>query len=389
MVSVEHRSSSIILYTLNSTLYTMNAEDIMGENYVNWGIIAPGSIANKAAEALSYLEKNGRPVRCYAVSSRNAERAEAFRAKWGFQKSYGNYDALFADDNVDVVYIASPHAFHAELALAALNAGKAVVCEKPACVNAKQLKEVCGLAASRSLFFMEAMWMAFNPCVGRVMDWLRGKRIGRLLEVNASFCFRNEYDPRSRLFCPGLAGGALLDVGIYPITFAMMAAMADGCTQHDETTGTDKCNVAAPVSIATAARIDRGVDLWNASTLMFANGMAATVKGAVDQELCDGMGNAYIYGAKGYIRIPLFWMGQEAELYTYNSESGEDATLTEKAALPFACNGYEYEMEKATNSILQGKTEAEGWRMRDSAAVCSVMDAMRAQWGLVYPFEKE
>lgn len=358
----------------------------MSKGYVNWGIIAPGRIANKAAEALRHLEDGakagGQPsgVRCYAVAARDGDRAEAFRAKWGFKKSYEGYDALFADGDVDAVYIASPHTFHAELSLKALEAGKAVVCEKPAAVNGKQLSQVCALAKKSGLFYMEAMWMAFNPCVARIMQWLRDKRIGRLLEVNASFCFRNEYNPKDRLFAPALAGGALLDVSIYPITFAMMSAAQDGQS---------KGNVSVPSSITTAARIDKGVDLWNASTLMFSSGAAATVKGAIDEEMADGMGSAYLYGTEGYIRAPMFWCGEKAELYLYNGASGGEAILSEAADLPFACNGYEYEMDSATKCILEGKTEADGWGQEDSLSVCDVMDKMRAKWGLCYPFERE
>lgn len=356
---------------------------------VNWGIIAPGRIANKAAEALSYLERTGHPVRCYAAAARDGKRAAAFKEKWGFNKSYCGYDALFADKDVDAVYIAAPHAFHADLSLAALNAGKAVICEKPAAVNAAELKEVCAAAESRSLFFMEAMWMAFNPAICRVMQWIRDKRIGQLLEVNASFCFRNEYNAKDRLFNPDLAGGALLDVGIYPITFAMMAAAADIC-KESAAPKENMCavNTAVPESIASSARIAAGVDLWNAGVLTFGNGMAATVKGAIDEELCDGMGNAYIYGTKGYIRVPLFWCAQEAELYEYTKPSGGEAILQEKADCPFLCNGYEYEMDAAAKCILAGKTEADGWGLLDSQEVCAVMDKMRAKWGLVYPFEK-
>ena len=198
----------------------------MGKTTLNWAIVAPGKIAEKFAESISSIAKKDNSIACYAVASRTKEKAQAFAEKWGFKKAYGSYEELFADPEADVVYIANPHPFHAELALHALAAGKHVLVEKPAAVNVQSLQQVIDFAQEKKLFFMEAFWTSCNPTVLDVLDLIRSGAIGSVTQANVNFCFRNRYDAASRLFNPELAGGALLDVGIYPLTFAMMVAHA-------------------------------------------------------------------------------------------------------------------------------------------------------------------
>lgn len=361
----------------------------MSTSTINWAVIAPGRIAAKFAEALSGTAKTNPAVCCYAAASRSADKAAEFASRWGFSKSYGSYSELLADPAVDAVYIASPHTFHAGLSLEALRAGKHVLCEKPAAVNADQLQSVLDAANDSGRFYMEAMWTACNPTIRTVLDWIRSGRIGTVLHTDARFCFRNAYDPKNRLFDPSLCGGALLDVGIYPLTFAMMAAKAadDFATGRPAVLAAGGGTIAVPRHIVSSSRIVKGVDTWNSADIAFASGMTASLQSAVDMESADSPKDAFIYGTKGYIRVPLFWMAQHAELFAYSSDSGAQAVRTETADNPFLINGYEYEIAEATACILAGKAESPMHPQKTSLAVCVVMDALRAQWHLAYPCE--
>src|SRR5574344_10537 len=361
----------------------------MEKTTVNWAVATPGHIAAKFAEALAALSKKNNAICCYAVGSRELEKAQAFASQWGFKKAYGSYEELFADESVDVVYIANPHPFHAPLALQALKAGKHVVVEKPAAINAPLLQELIDLAQDKHLFFLEAYWTAFNPTVLEVLDGIRAGKIGTVTHADISFCFRNAYNAESRLFNPALGGGALLDVGMYPLTFAMMPApaaddMAKGRMKHSVL---DSTSLAEPRRIVSNARIAKGIDCFNSAELTFANGMTAVLKSAVDMEPADNSKDAYIYGTKGYVKIPFFWMSQEAEFFSYNAAGGATATPLEKISHPFEVNGYEYEIVEATNCIRSGRTATLLHSPEDALAVCKVMDVLRSQWHLVYPCE--
>ena len=363
----------------------------MPDTTVNWAVIAPGRIAAKFAEALSGLAKTDSSFCRYAVASRTAEKAAEFAKQWGFQKSYGSYDELFADPAVDAVYIASPHPFHAELSMKALQAGKHVLCEKPVAMNAEQLQPVLECAADKHLFFMEAMWMAFNPTILTVLEWIRAGRIGTVVHTDARFCFRNAYDPESRLFNPALGGGALLDVGIYPVSFSMLTARAaeDYASHKPAVLIKGGSTVAVPRRFVSSARIAKGVDLWNSEEFTFACGMTAALQSAVDMAGADSPQDAYVYGTTGFIHVPFFWMAQHAELYVYSAEGGSEAVLTERADKPFLINGYEYEIEDATKCILAGKMESARHESQAALAICATLDALRAQWHLVYPSEAQ
>jgi predicted dehydrogenase/ribonuclease HI len=361
----------------------------MNKASINWAIIAPGHIAEKYAKALFELAQTDNTISCYAVASRTADKAAHFAQQWGFQKSYGSYDDLLADNAVDAVYIASPHPFHVDLSIKALQAGKQVICEKPAAVNAESLQNVINFAHEKKLFYMEAMWMAFNPCIIDVLTWIRLGKIGTVLHTDCRFCFRNSYQAESRLFNPNLAGGALLDVGIYPLTFAMMTSKAaeDYSKDRPGIFSGNISTVTEPRRIVSSARIAGGIDLWNSAELLFASGMTASLQSAVDMEPADSPKDAYIYGTKGYIRIPQFWMAQEAELFIYKANNGGEAVSTEKTTHPFSINGYEYEIKEASRCILSGKTESSLHPSSAALSVCKVMDTFRSQWRLVYPFE--
>lgn len=339
------------------------------KNYVSWAIMAPGRIAAKMAEAMNG-EAAGGKIRLHAVASRNVGRAEEFAKKWNFQKAYGSYGELLADPEVDAVYVANPHAFHLESVIACLEAGKHVLCEKPAGCSREQLDRMTALARDRKRFFMEAMWTAFNPCVAEVRRAIQEGLIGGVKNVDSRFCNRNPYDPDDRNYAPALAGGALLDLGIYDIYFAMMIA-----------------GFSPVVSRSSQVRMLGGVDAWNAVSLTFGNGIATSFQSAMDIPSTGPTHDAVIYGTKGFITVENFFMTQKADVFAYTKEGGNESTLVREIRCPFRTNGYEYELVHATDCILAGKTESDVHGFRKSEELCSVMDALRADWGMKYPWE--
>ena len=185
---------------------------------INWGIIGPGSIANRFAGGLAAVPG----AKLHAVGSRTQAKADEFADRHGAPKRYASYEALAEDPDVQVVYIATPHPQHKGAALLCLEHGKSVLLEKPFTVNAKEAAEVIDSARSKDLFVMEAMWARFFPGMRKVRELIASGTIGEARMVQADFGFRADVDPDSRLFSPALAGGGLLDVGVYPISLASM-----------------------------------------------------------------------------------------------------------------------------------------------------------------------
>ena len=185
---------------------------------VRWGILGTGAIAKQFVQALRFVPE----AEVFAVGSRSRASAQEFADKKGIPRRHASYDDLASDPDVDVVYIATPHPFHAENATLCLEAGKAVLCEKPFCVNAAEAERVVGLARKKRLFIMEGMWTRFFPLMEEVRRLVSEGAIGEVRMLNVDFGFRADLDPASRLFDPKLGGGALLDVGVYCVSFASM-----------------------------------------------------------------------------------------------------------------------------------------------------------------------
>lgn len=341
------------------------------KEYVNWAILAPGIIANSMAKAMLESSKKDSRIRLYAVGSRDLARAKEFAEKWGFEKAYGSYDELLADPDVDAVYIANPHAFHYESTLACLNSGKHVLCEKPAGCNIGQLNEMIDLAQKKNLFFMEAMWTAFNPCVNAIRKFITEGGIGELKHIESRFCNRLSYDPMGRLWAPELAGGALLDLGIYNI---YVSAMFNGFSP-----------IANKNSIV---RMYKGIDAWESVNLTYENGVTASFQSACDMTAGKETHDAIIFGSKGFITIENFFFAQKAIVHTFKNEWGNENEVTQTIEHKFDVNGYEYELIHATDCILSGKTESDVHTFEKSRNLCKTMDSFRADWNFKYPFEK-
>lgn len=318
--------------------------------YVRWGIVGTGEIANKFAQAVGNAE-GAKPV---AVASRRGEIARAFADTYGIERSFGSYEELAAFDGVDAVYIALPHKYHAPYTEMFLRAGKHVLCEKPIAVSAGELERVQTLAAERGLFLMEAMWTRFLPAMEEIGQVIADGEIGDVLEVSADFCYNNP-DHSHHAFAGDGTGGSVLDVGIYGLNFALMFLGED------------------VRSVQAAARMENNADLNMNALLTFQSGAVARVSSALALEKPEV---GYIYGSKGYIRVPTFYGASEFDVVA----QGKTRTHT----APFKGNGFEEEIEECCRCILAGRTQSGTMPPARSMAVVKLMDEIRGQLGIVY-----
>jgi len=321
-----------------------------------WGILGPGRIAHRFAQALEAVEG----ARLVAVASRSSERGRDFAQRYGAPSAYDSNEALAADPDVDAIYIATPHRFHHAQARRCLEAGKPVLCEKPFTVNATQAADLIRLAQARGLFLMEALWSRYLPVYRQVREWLDAREIGEIRLVSSTFCFRPERDPFDRKFSHELAGGALLDLGVYNVSTSQWAIRND------------------PSAIVALAQMgDTGVDELTTVALAYPGDV-------VSQFTCSFLLNAAntftIYGTDGFVRIDAdFWSSTRARLSVHGKES--------VATLPFRRNGFEYEIEEAMSCIRRGKAESEDMPLASTLANMKTMDQIREQIGLRYAFE--
>lgn len=324
---------------------------------IRWGILGCGSIANKFAEALSFVDD----AQLVAVGSRSAEKAKEFGDKYKAPRHYGSYQELADDKDVDIVYVATPHNFHCENTIMCLEAGKAVLCEKAFAANAQQAKAMIDCARKKKLFLMEAMWTRFLPIMVKVRQLLAEEAIGDVRMLDADFCFRcDDGSEKTRLLAPELAGGALLDVGVYLISLSSMI-------------------FGTPDRIHSDAYLGKtGVDEQAAIILSFDKGRLATMCAAVrtlsPQE-------ATIMGTKGMIRLhSSWWNGNKLTLIRPDKED-------QFIELASHSNGFVYEIEAAHQALRKGLLETDIMPLDESLAIMQTIDVIRKQCGLKYPFE--
>ncbi|WP_182199703.1 Gfo/Idh/MocA family protein [Paraliobacillus salinarum] len=322
---------------------------------LKWGILATGDIAAVFASDLTYAQ-NGE---CYAVGSRNLASATEFANKYGATKAYGSYEELVADPDVDVIYVATPHPYHKTCVLTSLRAGKAVLCEKPFTVNANELEELITYAREKKLFLMEAMWTRFLPAIRQVQKWIASNEIGDIRLVRADFGLRAPWLPESRLLNPKLGGGALLDTGIYPVSFASMILGPN------------------PEKIMSTAHIgETGVDEHFSILLSYPDGKTASLNGAIRVGLKN---EATIHGTKGYIQIPSFHSAREASLHVGDTIQ----TFKDNREALGLC----FEAEEVGRLLQNNQMESDIISLNESLQIMKLMDQIRTQWGLTYPFE--
>jgi dihydrodiol dehydrogenase / D-xylose 1-dehydrogenase (NADP) len=324
------------------------------KNDIRWGIIGPGNIAKKLAEAIEGTEGS----ELYAVASNSLERAKAFSEQYKVEKVYGSYEEMLDDPQLDVVYIANLKSQHLESAKLALNKEKAVLVEKPLTVNAKQAEELITLAREKNVFLMEAMWMRYNPNIIKLKELINEGRIGQVKKIEADFSV--EFGPDSVLRLPEFGGGALLDLGIYPISFAnwILGKFPDMITSH---------------SIMASTGVD-GVDRVS---FKWETGESAELSFGIDR---FGTMNAKVTGTDGSLEVLPPFHG--AQVICLRNSEGE-----QEISIPFRINGYEYEVEEVMRCLDMGVKESPIMTLDETLETMKLMDGLRSQWGVVFPFE--
>lgn len=320
------------------------------------GILGAGNISRKVAPALVALPE----IECYAVASRDSEKARAFADEFGFEKVYGSYEALLSDPAVELVYIATPHSHHYEHMMLCLEHGKNVICEKAFTMNAQQAKTICAAAKERGLYAAEAIWTRYMPSRKMIQELLDSGIIGKpnTLTANLSYVISGV----RRIYDPALAGGALLDIGVYGLNFALMHF------------GSDIVRVESSVT-----KMDTGVDGMEVITLHYRDGRMAVLTHSV---YCRSDRMGIIHGDKGYLVVENINNPQSIQVF-----DTEDRLLA-RYTVPEQVNGYEYEFAEAARCIAEGKLEADSMPHADTIEVMELMDSLRKSWGVVYPQEQ-
>jgi dihydrodiol dehydrogenase / D-xylose 1-dehydrogenase (NADP) len=327
---------------------------------INWGIIGCGGIANRFAESAAVVDD----VAIVAAGSRTPGKAKAFAEKHSIRKHYSDYAELLADEEVDAVYVATTHNLHYACVHQTLQANKPVVCEKPFTVNAREMKALANLAHEKQLFMMEAMWTRFLPSMYQVRKWLADKVVGEIKQVRATFGFRFPFDPNHRLLNLDLGGGALLDAGIYPLSFANMVMREK------------------PVEVRALADIgSTGVDEQSVYVLKYQSGALAVIDSGVSAPVVS---RAEVIGTKGRIIVPdQFLSAQEVRLELSDEEPVQKS-------YPFETRiGFQFEIAAASDSIRAGLTENEIMPVSDTVQLMETIDEIKDQLGLVYSNDRE
>ncbi|WP_049577081.1 Gfo/Idh/MocA family protein [Streptomyces sp. SBT349] len=322
---------------------------------VRWGILATGSIAGKLAGDLAPLPD----AEVTAVGSRSPQSAEAFARRFGIPRAHGSWAALAADPDVDVVYVATPHNAHHAAVRRCLEAGKAVLCEKPFTRSAAQAEELVDLARERGVFLMEAMWMYCNPAIRRMAELVRNGAIGEVTAVHADFGIGGPLDPGHRLLDPALAGGALLDLGVYPVSFAHLV-------------------LGEPAEIAAWGRLRGGVDVSTGMLLGYASGAVAALTCSL---VADTARTAAVTGSRGRIEFPRGFFSPER--FTLHREGAEP----EEFAGPGPAGSFAHQANEVMRCLRAGETESPLVPLDGSLAVMRTLDAVRDRIGLRYPGE--
>jgi predicted dehydrogenase len=321
-----------------------------------WGIIGTGGIARAFATDIAHLSDHV----IAAVGSRNLETAENFLKSIPGAKAYGSYEALINDSDIDAIYVATPHPSHKENVIAALKAKKPVLCEKPFAVNASQAKEMVAVAKAHDVALMEAMWARFLPHYAKIREIVASGVLGQITTIHADHGQRLADQNIPRLVEPSLAGGALLDLGIYPISFAHMV-------------------LGIPQSItATATFTDKGVDAQTSMIFDYGNGSQAILNTTmIVQTPCT----AVIAGLKGYLEVDrTFYNPTSMRLTLF------DGTITEYPS-DYKGHGLREQAVEFARVVKSGAKESPILTWADTIAIMEIMDTVRSQIGLKYPFE--
>lgn len=327
------------------------------ENKFRWGILGTGNIANSFTEALTSLPD----AEIKAVGSRTMKNAQQFAHKFDIPNAHASYESLVNDPEVDVIYVSTPHTYHKNNTLLALGAGKHVLCEKPLALNSHEIESMITTAQENNLFLMEAMWMWFFPAIQETKRLIGSGKIGDVRMLTADFGFFKAFEPKHRLFNPALGGGALLDIGIYPLALALYLF-----GKPDQFSG-------------QALLGNTGVDEQDHLLLLYENEKSAALNATIRANAtCE----AVISGSEGFIRIHEdFWHPKKISI---SGGRGKEEKLIE---FPHQANGMDYEAQHVMNCLKAGKTESDIMTFQASRDLMGIMDSLRQNWGVVYPTE--
>jgi predicted dehydrogenase/aryl-alcohol dehydrogenase-like predicted oxidoreductase len=333
---------------------------------LRWGIIGPGGIARAFAAQLP----RSRTGRLVAVGSRDPERGAGFAAEFGAARSYGSYQEVLDDGEVDAVYLATPHPAHAEWVVRAAEAGKHVLCEKPLSVTWAHAMAAVEAARRHDVFLMEAYMYRCHPQIRQLTDLIRAGTIGTVRQVQSTFSFATAPNPASRLFAPELAGGGILDVGGYPVSAARLVAGA-----------ARDLPFADPVTVTGAGRIgDTGVDEWAVATLDFGDGLVAQVAAGIRLAADDAL---RVYGSEGYLELRQPWLPKPDEpgRIAVHRVGEPPREVTSAATAQYAA-----EADAVADHLADREAPQMSWA--DSLGNATALDAWRAAIGLEYPSER-
>lgn len=319
---------------------------------VKWGIIGLGKIANKFATGL----KEVKDAELYAVASRNREKAAVFSELHNVGKAYGVYEQLMQDEQVDVIYIATPHALHHQLSMECLKHGKAVLCEKPFAMNSTEAKEMINLAREKNIFLMEALWTMFLPHFNYVLEKINSGQYGKIRSVKADFGFPAEFDKNGRLFNKALGGGSLLDIGIYPVflTYSLLGK---------------------PENIKARAEFsETGIDSQCEIEFLYPKGVTAELKSSIKEKTPT---TAVIVLDKATFRLnPRFHEPTSVSIRADGKEEVREFGVK--------TNGYNFEAEHVTRMLREGRTESDIMSLDRTSDIMNLLDEIRQKIGLEY-----
>ena len=317
------------------------------------GIIGCGWIAEKMAITLQGMEK----VEAYAIASRDLNKAETFAQKWNFTRAYGSYEEMLDDELVDLVYIATPHSHHYAHTRLSLLKGKPVLCEKAFTANAKEAEELLQLAKEKNLFLTEAIWTRYMPLSQTICGLVDNGAIGRPQLLTANLCYPNYH--KERMHKPELAGGALLDLGVYTLNFAAMVF------------GTDIIR-----TTSACIKTDTGVDAQNSITLEYADGKMAIL---CSSQMAKSDRQGIISGDKGFMIVDNINNPQKVSVYD------SDYQLTAVYNCPPQITGYEYQVYASIEALENGWLESPFMPHQETLRIMRQMDELRKEWGVIYP----
>lgn len=320
---------------------------------INFGILGPGRIAHRFAEAFTVVPE----ARVAAVASRDKDRGTTFARLHHVPRVCTSYEALIADPQVDVIYVATPHAFHCEHTLQCLNGGKPVICEKPLAINARQVRRMIEQARTAGVFFMEGMWSRFFPALQHVVDEVAKGTIGEVTHVKADFGFNAPVDHNNRVYASGLGGGAHLDVGVYPQFLALLL-------------------LGRPNAIMSGSELaSTGVDATTRATFKYNRARADIFSSITD----DSPKVSEIRGTDGIIEMTSPWYKTSETITRLNS--GEVIRNT----FPIRSTGFEYEIREVVHCLRTGKVESDLMPLSFSLLMAEVSDEIKRQGNIVYP----